>query len=430
MSGAFSKRSKSRTAGFWFFTIFLLLTILGVSFFLLAPAPPRSFTIAAGDRSGAYYAFAEQYRELLAQDGIELTILSTAGSTENLALLNDEQSPVSVAFVQGGVASAEDQQHLLALGSLYLEPLWIFARKDLDIKDLGDFSSLHIGCGPEGSGTRALVSNLLQLAEVEVDCEALSVSEAADQLLARELDMLFMVSSVESDIVEKLMGSGAVRLLSLDQARAVERLRPFLAAVELPEGYFDLNRNLPAASVSMLAPAAMLVVREDFHPALIDLLVGKMRQVHGQSSAFVSRGTFPSGDYLDLPLSADAERVLRNGPSVLNRIFPFWAATLIARMKFMIIPLITLLLPMVKLFPALYRWRVRYRIMHWYKDMQRIDAALALDEEVDRALLLSRCEHVREDVAQIHVPAGYADQLYLLRFHLDRLRDKLAGSDA
>lgn len=45
------------------------------------PAPPRTITIATGERDSAFFLFAGRYRELLAAEGIELQIRHTAAWT-------------------------------------------------------------------------------------------------------------------------------------------------------------------------------------------------------------------------------------------------------------------------------------------------------------------------------------------------------------
>ncbi len=71
--------------------IYLLIRILGIE-------PPREFTIAAGREGGAYYAFAEQYKERFAEEGYTLHIRPTAGSHETIDLLNSGE--VDAGFVQ------------------------------------------------------------------------------------------------------------------------------------------------------------------------------------------------------------------------------------------------------------------------------------------------------------------------------------------
>jgi hypothetical protein len=71
----------------------VVITILGfiIAYQFVEPAPPRTITIATGDKSGAYYAFAQRYREILARDGVALEIRNTAGSVENVKLLGAKE---------------------------------------------------------------------------------------------------------------------------------------------------------------------------------------------------------------------------------------------------------------------------------------------------------------------------------------------------
>ncbi|MEZ5583297.1 MAG: TAXI family TRAP transporter solute-binding subunit [Candidatus Competibacteraceae bacterium] len=75
-------------------------------------------------RSRSYYAFAQQYAEALAREGIRLEVVATGGSVDNLRLLSDGQ--VDLAFVQVALFSKAQSQAFEALGSMYFEPLWLF----------------------------------------------------------------------------------------------------------------------------------------------------------------------------------------------------------------------------------------------------------------------------------------------------------------
>ncbi len=124
----------------------------------VSPAPPRTITISAGNPHGAYYAFAQKYREELAKEDIELKILESTGSRENIERLL--KGTADIAMVQGGTAFADEKSELLFLGSLYYEPVTIFYRKDLQLKRLNDFAGLKIAIGEPGSGTNMLAKQL------------------------------------------------------------------------------------------------------------------------------------------------------------------------------------------------------------------------------------------------------------------------------
>ena len=59
-----------------------------VAYQFVDPAPPRSLVLATGSPEGAYHAYGQRYQEVLARDGVTLSLVESAGSVENLALLD------------------------------------------------------------------------------------------------------------------------------------------------------------------------------------------------------------------------------------------------------------------------------------------------------------------------------------------------------
>ena len=63
------------------------------------PAPPREITIATGEPGGRYYGLGEYLEAELKKEGVNLKVVQTAGSGDNMDLLVDPDSEVSIAFV-------------------------------------------------------------------------------------------------------------------------------------------------------------------------------------------------------------------------------------------------------------------------------------------------------------------------------------------
>ncbi|MEM7253230.1 MAG: TAXI family TRAP transporter solute-binding subunit, partial [Pseudomonadota bacterium] len=415
-------------------------TLLCVAGFVIAyqfvdPAPPQSFAIATGSPSGAYYSFARQYQKRLAQERVNLDVISTEGTINNLTLLRDPTSGVSAALVQGGVeppaASGEDS--LVSLGSVFFEPLWLFHRREIALSKISDLRGLRVSVGSSGSGTQSLARTILaanQLGAEQVVLRELNGASASDQLIAGELDAGFFVASPESAIVRSLLASGELALFSFARADAYGRLYPFLSSVTLPRGVIDLVEDIPRTDVQLLATTANLVVRDDLHPALVDLLMQALQDSHGGGGIFEDAKQFPAPTLLALPLSEEAARFYRSGPPFLQRYLPFWAATLLDRIKVMIVPLFALLIPMIKIAPPVYRWRVRSRIYRWYKDLQQVEADARRATTEDIAPFLRIVDGITAEVTQEQAPPAYADELYNLRFHLERVRAELIANQA
>jgi TRAP-type uncharacterized transport system substrate-binding protein len=105
--------------------------ILGVAILLLNTMPPRAIAMATGPKDGGYYQIGKHYQAALERAGERVTLIETAGSLENLALLRDPGSGVQVALIQDGTIGKDEAPELESLGTLFHEPLWIFHRIEL-----------------------------------------------------------------------------------------------------------------------------------------------------------------------------------------------------------------------------------------------------------------------------------------------------------
>lgn len=419
--------------------LFCAAALVGTYLLFVKAPPPNKIVIATGGKAGAYYQFAQKYADELRKQGLTLEVRETAGSVENLQLLEDEASGVSVAIVQSGVAGPEDHDRLQALGSLYREPLWVFYRGAQPIDRLNQLAGKRIGVGPPGSGTNAvavrlLAANGLAAADSAADGKEKAVlvegnvADAAVALRKRDLDAAFFVAAFQTDYVQQLLNDDGVRLLSFGQQEAYHRKYRFLSELTIPAGLVNLGQNMPAKDVSLLAPTAELVARKDLHPALVPLLLATAARIHGQGDELSNPGEFPSASYTDVPLGEDAENYYKSGSPVLQRYLPFWLASLVDRLKVMLVPLVMLLLPLFRAAPPLVRWRTRRKIYLWYSALRDIDKKIAvgltgaqLDEE------LARLRDINRQVAFVDVPLSYMEEFYHLRLHLKMLQEQLDG---
>jgi TRAP transporter TAXI family solute receptor len=414
---------------------------------LVAPAPPKRVTIAAGPVDGAYYAFAKRYAKTFAADGVTLDVRETAGTVENYKLLASGEA--GLAIVQGGVATEGLDGKVQAIASLYYEPVWMFVREQRT-NELFKFDGRRIAAGLEGSGTLDL-TRLWMAANGLTDRVTLvpiGGRAAADALRKGEVDVAAFVLSPDAALVKELLGDAAhVRPLNFDRAEAYARHYRYLSRVDLPRGAIDLARDLPPQDVQLVAAAANLVCRADLHPAIVPLAARAARLAHERGDLLAEPNLFPSTKYIEWPLHPAARTYFESGPPFLQKYLPFWVAALLDRLKYLLLPLITLALPLMRVAPPLYVWRVRSRIYRWYRIVQELDHHIARraaggsggsddDDEADdkgagvddlardRAVLrvLDRELSVRSPV-----PLSYMQEFYNLRVHVDLLRRRLEG---
>lgn len=410
-------------AAFWFTAQFI------------RPAPPDHLVISTGGEGGAYEMYAARYRPILARNGIELRVQPSAGALENLQRLQDSASGIDVAFLQGGLAWGDTTEELVSLGSFYIEPLWVFYRGERRLDRLTQLKGQRIAIGAVGSGTRVLALELLEANGVHAGNSRLRPYGGMDAIAALQsgtVDAVFAVGPVHSSAVWAALYTPEIRLMNFAQANAYTRRFPYLSHVVLPRGAVDLQRDVPARDVHLVATTATVVARESTHPALIDLLLQAAAEVHGPPNLFQRPGEFPNAQHVDFPLSKEADRYYKSGTGFLQRYLPFWAATLIDRLIVLLIPIIAILLPLMRVLPMLYKWRVRARIYKWYGELKFLEDEIEHSEDdAAREEWLFQLDRLDERVNHIRTPLAYANQLYILREHIGLVRSRvLRGTTA
>ncbi len=412
---------------------FLILAVLLFStLWFLVPPPPRSIELATGFPTGLYHQFGERLQGELSQQGVSLKLRTTGGTGDNLALLNDPDSGVDFAMVQGGVADLSKYPNLVSIAGVFYEPLWVWYRPDRFKNDAGSLGLLsqlkgkRISIGNEGSGTLSLASQLLQASGFslnDVHAEKLKPLDALEKFKKNELDAIFIVSAAEAPILKKFYETPGIRLMSFEQADAYVHLFPFLSKVTVPRGVVSIAHDLPRKDIQVLAATATLVGKENVSPALVTLLLGDTYEILKTYSYLQKPGEFPSGVGLDFPLHVDAEIYLKDGPSFLHRHLPFWTAVWIGRFAKIVIPLIVILIPLFTYIPAAKNFFLRLKLSQVYEELKVIERN-ALNPEL-REKNYRDLESIERRVGNIKVSMLDAKELFDLKGHVGEVRGRL-----
>lgn len=414
-------------------TLLALLLLALAAYYWADPSPPSHVTLSTGQENSAYAKFGERYAKALAKHHINVKLLPSEGSQDNLLRLNDTGSGVDLAFVQSGSTDQEVAQRegLISLGSLFTEPLWIFYRDTHSILQLPQLRGLNINVGPEGTGVPRLFRQLLQVNGIEtneIHFGALDNTPATVALLDGKIDALVFSSAPEAPLIQMLLQTPGIKLFDFTQAEAYTRRLPFLTHVVLPRGIVDLGRDIPAQDIQLIAPTATLVARAHIHPALIELFVQEAAHVHGGAGWFRREGDFPTAHYSEIPVAEEAVHFYQHGAPFLERYLPFSLANFLDRMWVVMVAFGALILPLSKVIQPLYVWRIRSRVYRWYGELRIIEQALEQGSEnraQDFKPQLQQLADLEDKVNQISVPLSFADGLYDLRAHIHLVREQV-----
>lgn len=416
----------------------LVLVVLAFWFALryVEPAPPDRMVMATGAPGGTYQQYALQYQRHLANYGVTLELVPTSGSVENFALLRNGK--VDIALVQGGAGTPmpdDGGSAVVSLGALYYEAMWVMqAASRPPVERLTDLKGGRLAVRAEGSGTRLLALQLLRDSGVDAGNATLlpiAGADVAKALEAGQLDAVFQVAGVEAPILADLLRRRDLKLMNLVHAPAYGKRMSHLTALTVPRGVVDIAADLPARDVATVAVTANLLARDELHPALMFLLLEIATTVNSGHARLAEAGTFPNARAQDVPMAEEAQRFFKSGKPFLQRYLPYWAANFVDRMLILVIPLFAVVLPVTKLVPVLYTYRLKSRIARWYAHLGEVERELTDHPDPARVdAHLARLDGIEQEVTAAHVPKWFADEAYLLRAAIDLVRERLGRPSA
>jgi TRAP-type uncharacterized transport system substrate-binding protein len=445
----------------WIALVLLTVVMFGVSVWLAGPSPPHKIVFATGQEGGGYDTYGQQYQTRLRKLGLKVELVNTNGSIDNLHRLVDGE--VDVAFVQAGTYRLVDdpQEKLRGLVAVYLEPLWVFYRGSSPVHALSDlkgrpippavaatitvgllgmpggagpllsYSTLVTGriptvsIGPEQSGTEAVARRLLKAHGItgkNAQIVNLDTMETEQGLKDGSVDVALIISSYRDPAITELLARQDLQLMSFHrQDIAHSRQFPYLNSVRLGEGLLDLEKDIPRQEKTLLAPAALLVCRQDLHPRVIELILKAARATHSPGSLIDPANRFPTLEGVDVPIHETAETYMKSGESLLTQLLPYWGVRLVLQMRLLILPLLAIWLPFLKVVPMIYNYRVNRLLNKHYAALRELESTIGQANHPDELRdQIERLEHLRSDMETLsrRVPAPFQRDLYQWRLHV------------
>jgi hypothetical protein len=407
----------------------IVVAALYVTYRLVDPLPPHHLAIAAGMAGSGYDNFARQYARLLARQGVELEIRSSAGAVEDLDLLRDPASGVQAALTTFGFTQPADGDTLNSLGGIFDAAIAIFYRNAEPITLFAQFRGERLSIGLPGTALRSLMLEVFKATDA-LDASThlldLDATQAIDALIAGEIDMAIF-PQLDSSPLQRALGAPGIRLMSVAQAEAIAKTVPGLKHVVLWRGLIDLSRDIPNSDVDLLASRNRLLVRKDLHPALQYLLLEAMREVHWPAGTFNRLGEFPAEQPNDLPLSPTAEAFYRSGPTFWQRYTSFWFTSLLNRIVFFVIPVVAAMIPVIGFALPFYRWLHLRRIDQLHRALGKLEHELTQNANKSQFVeYQTRIAEIESAVRLLKVARPFEANLHRLRIHLRMVQEDVS----
>lgn len=251
----------------------VLAALILVYYARTTTARPREVRIATGMRGGTFLPLGETLAQAFSHDapGTRFEAIESPGSVASLGML--ERGEAQMALVSNHVP-ASTRVRLIAV--LYEETLQIVVRSESGIATPFDLRGRRVSVGADASGTESIAESVLHhfgLGDADLDRRNTTTTEAAEQLERGELDAAFFVAGMRTPIVDRLLGQGDMRLLSLGMPGVVgsslEGIRldaPYFAIAAIPEHAYGRQPDAPVGTITV---RACLVARADLDEQLV-----------------------------------------------------------------------------------------------------------------------------------------------------------------
>jgi uncharacterized protein len=404
-----------------------ILFILVFSYIQITkPASKMSLSIATGSIGSDSYAYALSYQALLADEGVSLDIIPTNGSLDTLGYLHSKKA--DVGFVHSGILLNKREYQIESLGSIYYEPLWIFYRNDgFKINYLIEATGKNLGISISNDGTYDLAKKLSQengLIE-NVHPVYLQDEEALKQLKKKKIDIFITLATKDNQSIIQLLNDPKIELMNIKRINAYTQKFDYLKPLKLYEGSIDLYKNIPSNDIHLLSTTQNLVAQPDVPGELVRILLKKINKIHKGQEFFQKDGEFINMDSVDTVMNDDAQLYIINGESWLERIFPYWIASNIDRLKLFIIPILWLIFPLFKSIIPLYILTTRAKIFRWYEKLDFLNKELK-NKNIDKQKLNQELIKLKYEVEnKTNVPLSYKGEYYNLIVHIELLENKI-----
>ncbi len=409
----------------WIIVFVILFIVTFVYIQLTAPTSKKTLSIATAAIGSDSYAYAMSYKALLEPEGVELEVIPTLGSLDTVGYLNAKKA--DIGFVHSGILLNKREYNFESLASVYYEPLWIFYRNDgYSLNYLIEATGKNVGISMTNDGTFDLAQKLsLSNGLIEnVNTTYIYDEDALKQLKDKTIDIFITLATKDNQNIQNLLADPDVEVMSLKRINAYTQKFDYLLSLKLYEGSIDLYKNLPSKDVNLLSTTQNLVCNPDLPGELIRLFLKKVQQIHGEKTFFQNADEFLNSKHIDTVINDDAQLYLLNGESWLEKIFPYWIASNIDRLKLLIIPLIWLIIPLFKSIIPLYVITTRAKIYRWYEQLDTINKRVNNKEDLSE--IKKDIAHLKEDIEiKTQVPLSYKGEFYNLIVHIELLENKI-----
>ena len=270
----------------------LILIVIGIQHW-----PPSVLVILAGPTGGYFEKTALLLKkELKEKYNIDVLIKQREDTLNIIKDVNDPRSGVSVGFVAQDI-KANAYPNVTSLGSIVMQPLFIFTRADSNIGSLSELRGKRIALSPPNSGTRVIAEDVLNaygINSLNSTFLPLNLVGSYDALVKNEADIGFFLLAAKTPLVSRMADNPDLRLLGIADAQAVAARLGYPSALTLNRGMLGLYPATPPEPIGAVGLPVTVVANKSLNSAHAVAIATVLKESFHDSDLVTPRGIFPS----------------------------------------------------------------------------------------------------------------------------------------
>jgi TRAP-type uncharacterized transport system substrate-binding protein len=408
-----------------------IIFAIAFSLLILKPAAPREITLLTGPVGSNDHELGVNLAAYLEAEGLHVEVSPTSGSIENLLQLSSGAEN-TVAFAPSSFESVLDKSvdtgQLVSLGSVTYQPLWLFYRNKYQVQRITDLAGYRVSLGPDTTSVGHISRILLDVNGISKQIESVLVSNENPDVVARaliqgEIDAAFAMGNLSSAHISALLSDESIAIFSFERADAYGMLNKAVSKHRVPEGVFDLARNIPSSDTVLLAVTTNLVTLDSFHSATVPVLLQAVSNADRQYEILDTGRSFPNAENTTLPLAKAAVRYYSQGQKGLSKVLPYRVTRWLNHLGFVVLPLLTIVFVLLKVVVVLIKLRASIRFNGFYRKLESLEKASA--NGVNPQLIHRDIDLLDKACVDFSIPRSMQEQYLNLRQLIHDMRDRL-----
>lgn len=222
--------------------------------------------------------------------------------------------------------------------------------------------------------------------------------------------------------------NGQIQFLQLSDISGIARNLRYLNLLNIPKSTFDVSKNWPPVDIQALAYNKDVIVKNDIDPGVAFILAEALQNVYSDSTRLSNKNEFPNfSQHAQFEPNKIAEDYYKHGPPFLNKYLPPNLANLVTKLMIILLPILTIIWPLIHFVPEFYEFYVKHKINHWYKDLERLERIYMSATPHDKSELLAQFHEIERGVQNIRLPlmhSHHVQEIFHARAHVELIKQK------